>query len=62
MWTNSGELDIGFYGDDSFINLATDGKLALFGDGGGSLVEFLGLIDGTDAVRYGDVLLAAELI
>ncbi|MBN1456659.1 MAG: PEP-CTERM sorting domain-containing protein [Sedimentisphaerales bacterium] len=39
-------------GDDSFINMDTGGKLALLGDGGDSLVAFLGLIDGTDAIRY----------
>ncbi|MCK5564908.1 MAG: hypothetical protein KAJ07_06640 [Planctomycetes bacterium] len=42
-------------GDDSFINMSTGGMLALFGDGGDSLIEFLELIyDGTDAIRYWD--------
>lgn len=39
---------------DSFINMATGGMLALLGDADDSLVEFLGLIDGTDAIRYWD--------
>lgn len=41
-------------GDDSFINMATGGMLALFGDGDDSLVDFMELIDGTDAIRYLD--------
>ncbi len=39
---------------DSFINMATGGMLALNGDADDSLVDFLGLIDGTDAIRYWD--------
>lgn len=39
-------------GDDSFINMATGGMLALFGDAHESLAGFLNLIDGTDAIRY----------
>ena len=41
-------------GDDSFINMATGGKLALFGDADGSLVEFMGLIEGFGEIRYWD--------
>ncbi len=41
-------------GDDSFINMATGGMLALFGDADDSLLEFLGIIDGTGAIRYWD--------
>jgi T5SS/PEP-CTERM-associated repeat protein len=39
---------------DSFINMATDGMLALHGDADDSLTDFLGLINGTDAIRYWD--------
>ena len=39
--------------DDSFINMATGGKLALFGgDADDLLVDFMELIEGTDAIRY----------
>jgi T5SS/PEP-CTERM-associated repeat protein len=44
--------------DDSFINIATGGMLALAGDAARSLSEFLGLISGTDAIRYWDASLA----
>ena len=48
-------LTIDYYdGDDGFINMATGGMLALFGDADDSLVDFLGLIDGTDAIRFLD--------
>ena len=40
--------------EDSFINMATGGMLALMGDVDDSLVDFLELIDGTDAIRYWD--------
>ena len=40
--------------DDSFINMATGGMLALFGDADDSLIDFLGLIDGSDAINYWD--------
>ena len=39
---------------DSFINMATGGMLALHGDAHNSLGDFLGLISGTDAIRYWD--------
>ncbi len=39
---------------DSFINMATGGMLAITGDADDSLVEFLGLVEGTDAIRYWD--------
>ncbi len=45
-------------GDDSFINMATGGKLALFGDADNSMVEFMGLIGGTGAIRYWDSSIA----
>ncbi len=45
-------------GDDSFINMATGGKLALFGEADESLLDFIGLIDGTDAIRYWDSSIA----
>ena len=39
---------------DSFINMSTGGMLALYGDAGDSLSQFLGLVEGTDAIRYWD--------
>lgn len=39
---------------NGLINMATGGMLALFGDADDSLVDFLGLINGTDAIRYWD--------
>ena len=39
---------------DCFINMGTGGMLALYGDADDSLFDFLGLIDGTDAIRYWD--------
>ncbi len=45
-------------GDDSFINMATGGMLALFGDADESLAQFMGLIDGSDAIRYWDESIA----
>ncbi len=43
---------------DSFINMSTGGVLALFGetDASGSIDDFLGLVEGTDAIRYWDGL------
>ena len=38
----------------SLINMSTGGMLALDGEADDSLVDFLGLIDGTDAIRYWD--------
>ena len=37
---------------DSYINMATGGRLALYGDGNESLGDFLGMIDGTDEHNY----------
>jgi len=49
----AGTLTIDDDGDgDSFINMASGGMLALFGEADGSLTDFLGLVDGTDAIRY----------
>ena len=42
----------------SFINLATGGQLALWGEADGSLVEYQELIEGTDSLRYWDASLA----
>ncbi len=39
---------------DGFINMSTGGMLALFGDADDSLSDFLGLIEGADAIRYWD--------
>ena len=39
---------------DGCINMARGGMLALRGEADGSLDDFLGLIDGTDAIRYWD--------
>ena len=44
--------------NDSFVNLATGGMLALRGNGGDSLNQFLDLAYGTDAIRYWDTSLA----
>ena len=41
-------------GGDSFINMSTGGMLALAGDAAASLTAFLGLIEGTDDIRYWD--------
>ena len=50
-----GALTIDFDGgDDSFINIATGGMLALFGEADNSLTDFLALIDGSDDIRYWD--------
>jgi T5SS/PEP-CTERM-associated repeat protein len=43
---------------DSFINMATGGMLALFGNADDSLSQFLSLVDGTDAIRHWDATLA----
>ena len=49
-------LSIGYAGDeDAFINMATGGMLALFGQADASLFEFLGLINHTDDIRYWDL-------
>jgi T5SS/PEP-CTERM-associated repeat protein len=45
-------------GGDSFINLTTGGMLALWGDADDSLAQFLGLVSGTDAIRYWNASLA----
>jgi len=39
---------------NGFINMSTGGMLALNGDADDSLLDFLGLIDGTDAIRFWD--------
>jgi T5SS/PEP-CTERM-associated repeat protein len=50
-----GELMIDYDGDgDSFVNMATGGMLALEGDADDSIGQFLGLVGGTDAIRYWD--------
>jgi T5SS/PEP-CTERM-associated repeat protein len=46
-------------GNHSFVNLAADGMLALWGDADDSLVQFLGLVSGTDAIRYWSTSLAS---
>lgn len=38
----------------SFINMTTGGMLALYGDADDSLAQFLGLVQGTDAIRFWD--------
>ena len=49
----AGGLTIAWYGGgDSFINMGSGGMLALFGEADASLGDFLGLIGGTDAIRY----------
>ncbi|NLE37191.1 MAG: PEP-CTERM sorting domain-containing protein, partial [Pirellulaceae bacterium] len=55
-----GTLTIDSNGDgDSFINMATGGMLALFGNAGDSLTSFLALVNGTDAIRYWDDSISA---
>jgi T5SS/PEP-CTERM-associated repeat protein len=50
-----GPLTIDYNGGmDSFINMATGGMLALWGDADNSLQQFLALVSGTDAIRYWD--------
>jgi T5SS/PEP-CTERM-associated repeat protein len=39
-------------GHDSFINLSSGGQLALYGEVEDSLTQFLGLVQGSDAIRY----------
>ncbi|MDP6543049.1 MAG: hypothetical protein QGH60_03605 [Phycisphaerae bacterium] len=41
-------------GGDSFVNMGDGGMLALFGNRDDSLGDFLGLVGGTDAIRYWD--------
>ena len=49
-----GKLIIDEDGDgDSFINMSTKGRLAIFGQAG-DLSRFLDLVSGTDAIRYWD--------
>ena len=51
----AGSLTIDYDEDgDGFINIATGGMLALYGDNDDSLFDFLRLINGTDAIRYWD--------
>jgi T5SS/PEP-CTERM-associated repeat protein len=38
--------------NDSFVNMATGGMLALKGNVDNSLTQFLGIVQGTDAIRY----------
>jgi fibronectin-binding autotransporter adhesin len=48
-------LTIDKYGDaDSFINMSSGGMLALAGAGANSIEAFLGLVQGSDAIRYWD--------
>jgi T5SS/PEP-CTERM-associated repeat protein len=49
-----GTLTIGTDFNDSFINMATGGMLAVYGDADNSLSQFFNLIYGTDAIRYWD--------
>lgn len=39
---------------DSYVNMSAGAMLAVHGDGGNSLAQFLGLVEGTDAIRYWD--------
>ncbi len=39
---------------DSCINMSTGGMLALYGDADDSLLDFLSLVEGTDAINYWD--------
>jgi fibronectin-binding autotransporter adhesin len=46
-------------GGDSFVNLATGGMLALWGNADDSLAQFLGIVAGTDAILYWNAGLAS---
>jgi len=48
-------LRIDYAGEGGLINMATGGMLALWGDADDSLASFLGLVGGTDDIRYGDI-------
>ena len=51
----AGVLTVNYDGEgDSFISMSTGGMLALYGDADDSLDDFLGLIEGTDAIQYWD--------
>lgn len=50
---------LGVFGSKGAVNLATGGMLALSGDADDSLSQFLGLVQGTDAIRYWNDTLAA---
>lgn len=55
----AGKLTIdAFTPGDSYINMSTGGMLALKGDADDSLSQFLGLVQGTDAIRYWDASLS----
>jgi T5SS/PEP-CTERM-associated repeat protein len=54
-----GAITIDFDGGaDSFVNMSTGGMLALKGDADDSLAQFLGLVAGTDAIRFWNASLA----
>ena len=38
----------------AFVNMATGGMLAIQDEGDSSITQFLGLVKGTDAIRYWD--------
>ncbi len=39
-------------GGESFVNMSTGGRLALLGEADDDIYDFLGLVSGTDAIRY----------
>ena len=54
----SGVMTVDYIGNgNSFINMSTDGMLALFGNADDSISEFLDLIEGTDAIRFWDIFI-----
>lgn len=54
--TVGGTLTIDRYSNgDSFIHMATGGKLALAGEVDDSIVEFLGIVGGAKSIRYWDI-------
>ena len=54
-----GTLNIDCYSNGySFVNMATGGMLALHGEADGSLLDFLGLVDGSDTINYWDDAIA----
>ncbi|MBN1556007.1 MAG: PEP-CTERM sorting domain-containing protein [Phycisphaerae bacterium] len=51
----AGTLTIDFdENDDSFVKMASGGRLALYGDADESIAAFLDLVEGTDEIRYWD--------
>ena len=46
---------------DSYVNMNTNGMLAIWGDADDSITDFLNLVSGADAIRYWDGLAWAHI-